>query len=80
MQFLSTREVANRLSVTTDQVIALIRSGRLVAVNVGIGRKPRWRILEDDLHTFLAAASVRPPVRVTRSRKVKQPDVIEFFK
>jgi excisionase family DNA binding protein len=56
MQFLSTREVATRLSVTTDQVIALIRSGRLVAVNVGIDRKPQWRISEDDLDTFLAAA------------------------
>ena len=77
---LNTRDAAERLSVTPDQIVALIRSGRLPAVNVGVGRKPRWRISEDDLETFLAAASYRPKTAARRARKVKQQDVIEFFK
>lgn len=78
--YLSTRDAAERLSVSTDQVVSLIRAGRLPAVNVGVGRKPRWRISEDALETFLAAASYRPKTVARRARKVKQQDVIEFFK
>jgi excisionase family DNA binding protein len=79
---LTTTDVAEELSVTTDQVVALIRVGRLRAVNVGIGRKPRWRIDAEALDQFIEAqtAPVPPSEPAPRKRKKSRPvDVIEFF-
>ena len=48
-------DVAALLGVRTHAVLALIHSGQLRAVDVSLkGRKPRWRILPDDLEGFFA--------------------------
>jgi hypothetical protein len=80
MTYLSTSDVAARLSISADQVCGLIASGALSAVNIALpGKlKPRWRISEANLGAFLAAAAAKPTTR-RRARKVKQPEVIEFF-
>jgi excisionase family DNA binding protein len=47
------REVAERLGLSVDHVLGLIRSGVLRASNVGVGRRPRWRVALVDLVAFL---------------------------
>ncbi len=47
------REVAERLGLSVDHVLGLIRSGVLRASNVGVGRRPRWRVALVDLMAFL---------------------------
>ena len=76
---LTTADVASRLSVGGDQVVSLIHAGRLRAVNVSTGRKPRWRIGPADLDVFLAAQSHRPAQPVARRKKLKPVGVTEFF-
>jgi excisionase family DNA binding protein len=73
-------EVAKRLSVQDDVILGHIRSGRLAAVNVGLGsRRPRWRISTESLEQFLALrTSVGQPEKPRRRRK-RQEVVTEFF-
>jgi hypothetical protein len=77
-------EAAARLSITTEQVLALVKSGALRGVNIGEGKKrPRYRFAESDLADFISARSalehhkcpsiskkVRPSTRSTSSSKV----------
>lgn len=55
---LSTREVAKRLAVGQDHVVALIRCGKLAAVNISTSNKPRYRVSEQGLTDFLAGQAV----------------------
>ena len=78
-RMLTPPDVARRLAVKPDRVIAWIRSGELRALNVSDGRvRPRFRIDPADLEEFLARRAVQPPPRRQRRRK-RPPDVIEFF-
>jgi excisionase family DNA binding protein len=47
-------EVGRRLGVSAEHVGDLIRAGLLRASNVGLGRRPQWRISLTDLDAFLA--------------------------
>jgi hypothetical protein len=62
---MSTTDVARRLGFdgkrSADRVVAFIRSGRLGAYNVGNGRRPEYRISENDLQAFLDGSRVGPP-------------------
>ena len=64
-------EISEILKVDTDGVIALIRSGELVASNVARSKaaaKPRWRISQESLDRFLASRT-NAPTTTKRSRK-----------
>ncbi len=53
-QLLTPEEAARELKVSAEQVRALIRKGRLPAVNLGTGKKrPLYRITRQDLEDFL---------------------------
>lgn len=57
-------EVAEALGVSSRTVGYWIATGALRAVNLSRdprSRKPRWRVLADDLERFLAARSTAPP-------------------
>jgi len=73
-------EVAAKLNVGPDQVIALIRAHKLVAFDISVnGRKPRWRVDPADLDRFLA--SRRPSAMPARSprRRANSSTVIQYF-
>lgn len=55
-----TVEVGRRLGVSSEHVGDLIRAGLLRASNVGLGRRPQWRIALVDLEAFLAARANQP--------------------
>ena len=76
--------VAERLRVDSDTVRHWVKSGRLRAVNVSRsdGRLPRWRVLLEDLETFIRSrANVKPDAAKTQSRaRVSRPrGFIEYF-
>jgi len=74
------REVAERLVVRVDVVLAWIKRGELRACNVAqrAGGRPRWRILESDLQTFLASRAAQPPAPAVRRRK-RDCKIVEYF-
>jgi len=73
--------VAKSLGVNVCKILVWIRSGELRAIDVSLRRgvKPRWRIAQTDLDTFLAGRTASPPPKVTRRRRRADPQVIEFF-
>jgi excisionase family DNA binding protein len=75
---LTVGDVAKRLKLSTDSVLSLIRSGRLRASNVGLGKqRPRWRIAPEAIDQFLAERAA--PKRAPRRRRRDRGSVIEFF-
>jgi excisionase family DNA binding protein len=77
-RYLSVREAAELLKISVRQVLGLIEDGRLPATNVGrAGKRPHWRIKEDDLGSLDFVALSRSKAR--RRRRPNAADVIEFF-
>ena len=75
-------EISEALGVNASKVSSWIRSGELEAIDVSLrrGAKPRWRISPASLESFLLRRSAAKPVpRVSRSRKPKATNEIEFF-
>jgi excisionase family DNA binding protein len=60
-QFYTPPEVAKLLRCRESKISNWIRSGVLQAVNVGEGRRPRFRIAREHLDAFLQAKAVVPP-------------------
>jgi excisionase family DNA binding protein len=79
-QKLTPPQLARRLGVSPDKILAWIRSGELRALNAATNRggRPRWLIDEADVMTFetLRSAPSRPS---TRRRRRSMDQVIEFF-
>jgi excisionase family DNA binding protein len=51
---LTPREVADRLRFKrTDRIYAMISGGEIKASNVGSGLRPRWRITEAEVASFI---------------------------
>ena len=75
------RDVAAFLNVKTDTVLDFIHAGELPASDCSRpgSKKPRWRVLEEDLGLFLAKRRKVPPPKPYR-RKRKTEGVIEFYK
>jgi len=76
------KQVSELLAIRQHGVLALIRSGELVAADVAIhtgpSGKPRWRISPDDLESFLARRTRRPdPPR--RRRRRASTAVTQYF-
>lgn len=52
-RLLTTQEVADLLRVSRHTVTRWIRSGRLRAIAITVGKQPVYRIRESDFRTFL---------------------------
>lgn len=69
------RAVAETHGIRRGKVLAWIARGELAAINVAdrADGKPRWRIPEAALETFLAGRAARPatPVRRVRRRRTE---------
>ena len=53
-------EVAERLGIHRSQVLRLIKSGKLNAVNVGAGKTFCYRIQKDELDKFITKDHAEP--------------------
>jgi hypothetical protein len=77
---LTVAEVATRYGVSEYTVLAWIRSGALLAMNVARtpgAKKPRWRITQVALVEFEAARTQTPAV--PRTRRKRAGDAIKFY-
>lgn len=45
-------EAAELLGVTKDHILRLIKSGKLVASNIGLGQRSVWRISNEEIEKF----------------------------
>ena len=82
-QYLTPPQIATRLRVSPDKIVAWIRSGELRAFNVASEKamSPRWRVAEADLQTFLDRRSnpaPNPPPQ-KRARRKKSDAFVEYF-
>jgi excisionase family DNA binding protein len=69
--YLTPPEIASVLRCRQSKVLAWIRSGRLAAVNLSEGQRPRYRVRRADLDEFLAGKAVSPVVP-RPTRRVRQ--------
>ena len=76
---LSTEQLAERWGISADTIQRRIASGQLAAINVGGGRRPRWRIPAEAIARYETRHASRAEPRMTRIRRRRSPDVIEFF-
>lgn len=70
------KDICNRFSVNEHTVLAWIHSGELKAVNVGVApgkKKPRWRITQPALDSFMALRAATPAPSPPRNRRKQQP-------
>lgn len=70
-------EVARRYRIDAKKVAAWCASGKLRAVNVSNGHRPRWRISDEALREFEAGRTSRPAVKPSRQKRAA--NVIQFF-
>ncbi|WP_390620652.1 helix-turn-helix domain-containing protein [Caulifigura coniformis] len=78
-QFLSVREVSERLAVRPAVVLTHVASGELLAANVSTSAtRPHWRISEHDLARFIEQRTYKavPP---RRRRRAKPANVNKHF-
>jgi excisionase family DNA binding protein len=63
-------EIAKWLRIRESKVGEYIRAGKLAAIDIGTGKRPRYRIARTALDDFLAAQAVptecKPPARRQR--------------
>jgi len=80
VKYLSTKAVAELLSVHNEHVLSLIHSGALKAFNVAARPgKPRWRIAQTDVDAFIRERQAKPPaVQPRRRRHNRTKGLIEF--
>lgn len=72
-------DIAASLGIRPHAVLALIHSGQLRAVDVSLkGRKPRWRILPEDLEGFFARRTPQPAGPRKQRRKPNR-NIIQYF-
>jgi hypothetical protein len=80
-RYLTPPQLAERYGVDPNKVLGWIRRGELAAVNVATttGGRPRWRVSPEALAAFEAARAAGPAPHITRIRRRKDPNVIEYF-
>jgi hypothetical protein len=79
-KMLSPPQAAKLMGVDPHKVTAFIKSGDLVAFDLASpgSRRPRWRIAEDALETFLLRRQSRP-APPARKRRRQPAEVKEFY-
>ncbi|WP_425618094.1 helix-turn-helix domain-containing protein [Anatilimnocola sp. NA78] len=73
---LSAEQVARRLGLSRTAVYALCDAGELKHYRIGVGKKKRFRVSEEQLADYLAGAAADPPPLIQmQQQKRKQPTV-----
>lgn len=63
-------QLADHLGIAQDKVLAWLRGGELVGINVAErpGRRPRWRIADAEFQRFLRARQSAAAPKIHRTR------------
>ncbi len=80
MTALTVKNVATSLGIRQHGVLSFIHSGELRAVDVSLtqGGRPRWRILPDDLDSFLLRRTHQTKTTPRRRRR-RTTNVKKYF-
>jgi excisionase family DNA binding protein len=72
-ELLTIAQVSTRLKISREQVDRFIKSGRLVAYDMGSGKQHHWRVAESDLRAFLNSrqSSTAEPVKDNSVQPIK---------
>jgi excisionase family DNA binding protein len=62
-EYLTPREVAAVLSLSTDTVYTMLREGELPAIRLGAGKRQVWRIPLIEFREYLTAIRTGPELR-----------------
>ena len=78
-RFYSVKKIAELLGVRQHQILALIRSGELRAIDISLqpGGRRRWRINSDDFDGFILRRTHQ--VAAPRRRRRKPRNVKQYF-
>ena len=68
-QFYTPPEIAKFLRTDPHKVLDWINSGRLKAINLADGQRPRWKVCPDDLQRFLDSKSNQVNTASKRKRR-----------
>lgn len=75
--YLTPPEIARLLRVSESKILLWIRAGRLSAVNVSEGQRPKFRVRREDLDQFLAGRVVTPQIRqASRKSRLEIPHYV----
>ena len=73
------REAAKLLKLSPQKIRNLCQSGELKAANLGTELKPRWRIAETSIQSFLDGKTPKPRQQQVEDKSHRLKGVIEFF-
>jgi hypothetical protein len=76
------KDIAGRYSVAVDKVLDWIAKGELVAINVSTnpnGKRPRWRVTQEELERFEQSRATKPPAPKPPKRRRRSPAVKDYF-
>jgi excisionase family DNA binding protein len=59
-EFLTPRDLAVILNLSTDMVYSLLREGELPAIRLGTGKRQVWRIPQDEFRRYLDTIRTGP--------------------
>lgn len=62
-EYLTPREVASKLNLSTDTVYTMLREGELPAIRLGAGKRQVWRIPVLEFRRYLDAIRTGPELR-----------------
>ena len=75
-EFYTPPEIAKLLRCRESKVAAWIKAGRLHAVNLSDGHRPRYRVARQALDEFLQLQAVVPVARTERRQKRTIPSYV----
>ena len=75
-EFYTPPEIARLLRCRESKVASWIKSGRLPAINVSEGHRPRYRIARAALDAFLQQQAVVPVAKPERRQKREVPHYV----
>ncbi len=74
------RELMERYSVSEHTVLAWIRNGlRAIDVSRSRGKKPRWRIRQEDLDSWELLRTPTPTPPKSKARRRRDESVTQYF-
>ena len=74
-------QLCERWQCSHSHVRNLIRSGELVAINIGTKGRSRYIVSAEALEAFETRRTVTPPAPAPKRRvRVNRGDIVEFFK
>lgn len=77
-QYLTIKQLAERLAVSYEQARKLVLQGRIPAVNVGLAKRPVYRVAESDVAALAEEAGGGKP-STGRAARVSGPEDFSKF-